>query len=154
MNILIKKINSDLLKEKFEEFIVLKNYNSSLHFNEGDIDGFNRKKTTELIDYICEQKAYVFGAFDGNNLIGFIWGYPRIFFNEKRIFINSLVVAKEYAKQGLGKKLIEVLANFAKEELGCNALDVTVAPFNFNAVGFYEHLGFESERIQMRMKLV
>lgn len=153
MNVDIKSIDTELLKEKFEEFILLKNYNSSLHFDKGDIDRFNRQKTEELFEYLRQQKAYVFGAFEGDNLIGFIWGYPRIFFNENRIFINSLVVSKKYAKQGLGKRLIDTLAQFAKHELDCDALDVTVAPANVNAVGFYDHLGFKPERIQMRIGL-
>ena len=96
--------------------------------------------------------AIVYGAYDKSKLVGFIWGYPRNFFDEKRIFINCLVVNKEYEKQGIGKKLINRLEDFAKENK-YDSIDLTVAPFNENAVGFYNHMGFESERIQMVKKL-
>ena len=148
----IIKIDSKLLLEQFEEFMILKNYNSLIHFPNKDVNEFNQKKMTELIDYLNEEKAIVYGAYDKSKLVGFIWGYPRTFFDEKRIFINCLVVNKEYEKQGIGKKLINRLEDFAKENK-YDSIDLTVAPFNENAVGFYNHMGFESERIQMVKKL-
>ena len=151
-NINIIEINSKILSEQFEEFMILKNYNSLIHFPNKDVDKFNRKKMTELVNYLKEKKAIVYGAYDKSKLVGFIWGYPRIFFDEKRIFINCLVVNKRYEKQGIGKKLINKIENFAKENK-YDSIDLTVAPFNKNAVGFYEHIGFESERIQMYKKL-
>lgn len=153
MSIDIKTIDMGLLQEKYEEFLTLKNYNSSLHFDKGDIDGFNRKKLNELFEHLKQERAYLFGAFDGGRLVGFIWGYPRTFFDEKRIFINSLVVAKEYEKMGIGKLLVKRIGWFAKNELRCEALDVMVAKKNENAIGFYEHLGFKAERVQMRLPL-
>ena len=151
MGIEIIKVTAGLFEEKFEEFILLRNYISSFHSQSDSINEFNRRKMEELVSYLEQQKAYVYGAFDIDKLVGFIWGYQREFFYEKRMFINSLVVAKDYSKMGLGRKLIDTLKDFANNELSCEAIDVTVFPGNQNAMGFYEHLGFKPERIQMRV---
>ena len=47
-NIDIIKIDSKLLLEQFEEFMILKNYNSLIHFPNKDVNEFNQKKMTEL----------------------------------------------------------------------------------------------------------
>src|SRR5699024_7018869 len=119
----------------------------------GDIDSFNKKKSNELFEYMDKNAAYVVGAFDDKKLIGFIWAYPRIFFIEKRLFINTLVVSKEYSGRGIGKSLISYLTSFAKKNLDITSLDVNVYPKNANAIGFYKHLGFEDERIQMKKEI-
>jgi ribosomal protein S18 acetylase RimI-like enzyme len=149
----IKIFDETILRENYDDFLALKNYNSSLHFDQGDIDGFNRKKIDELFGYFPQGKAFVLGAFIESKLVGFIWGYPRVFFEEKRMFINSLVVDKEYAKLGIGKQLIKQLGQCAKSKLNCEALDLMVASSNKNAIGFYEHLGFNVERHQMRVSI-
>ncbi|WP_164544056.1 GNAT family N-acetyltransferase [Jeotgalibaca ciconiae] len=154
MTIYIKQIDEIMLESIFEELIELKNYSSSLHFNNAnEINNYNRVKTKELFQYIPQYKAFLFGAFEEEKLIGFIWGYPRTFFNEERIFINSLVVSKSYQNRGIGKKLIEKIKLFAKDTLNYQALDLTVIPTNDKAIKLYENLGFKSERIQMRLEL-
>ena len=108
------------------------------------INNFNEPER----EYLKEEKAFVYGAYNKQELVGFIWGYPHIFFDEKRIFINCLVVEKEYEKKGIGKKLINKINEYASKNK-YDSIDLTVAPFNKNAVGFYEHIGFKSERVQM-----
>lgn len=151
-NINIVNINSDILLSDFEQFLKLKNYNSLIHFPNKDVNSFNKKKLLELVEYLKEEKAFVYGAYYGQKLVGFIWGYPHIFFDEKRMFINCLVVEKDYEKNGIGKKLINKMNEFAIEN-NYDSIDLTVAPFNENAIGFYRHIGFESERIQMYKKI-
>ena len=147
-SIKIVSINSDILSSEFEQFLKLKNYNSLIHFPNKDVNNFNKNKLLELIEYLKEEKAFVYGAYNKQELVGFIWGYPHIFFDEKRIFINCLVVEKEYEKKGIGKKLINKINEYASKNK-YDSIDLTVAPFNKNAVGFYEHIGFKSERVQM-----
>ena len=148
----IKVIDSSTLSAEFEQFLILKNYNSEIHFPGSNVNDFNQTKLEELKQYLDEEKAYVFGAYLGKILIGFIWGYPHIFFDEKRIFVNCLVVNKEYEKNGIGKRLLAEIEKIAINK-GFDSIDLTVAPFNTNAVGFYEHIGFKSERIQMCKKV-
>lgn len=150
--ITIINIDDKSLLNQFEEFMILKNYNSQIHFPNKDVDSFNRKKMLELIEYLKEEKAIVYGAYDKEKLVGFIWGYSHVFFDEKRIFINCLVVDKKYEKCGIGKMLINRIEEFAKQNK-YDSLDLTVAPFNENAVGFYKHIGFKEERIQMCRKI-
>ena len=148
----ISKINRDMLNDNYKKILELKNYNSKLHFPNKDVNSFNEKKLNELKQYMEEEKAFVYGAFYNNELIGFIWGYPHIYFDSRRMFVNSLVVEKKYEKNGIGRQLINELINCAKE-LKMDEIDLTVAPFNENAMKFYEHLGFVSERIQMKLSI-
>lgn len=151
MNIKIRKMDTNLVINNFERIIELRNLIDSNHsLNNNDI---NRKKISELVDYISEDKAIVFGAFDDNLLIGFIWGYPRIFFLEKRIFINALIVDAQYKGNGIGKLLVNKLMEYCKNEKGYYSFDVMTNPNNINALGFYKHLGFIEEKIQLKMNL-
>ena len=129
----------------------------SLRMNFRDVDCNNleeicKAKVLELQGYIKEGKAVVFGAFKNDRLIAFLWAYPRFFFNQPRMFINGICVEEAWEGHGVAKKLVHLLKNYAVEH-GCAALDLTVAPFNEKAIGFYHHLGFADERIQMALPL-
>lgn len=145
-----KKINLQLLEKHYDELLSLKNYNSSLHFKSDYIDIFNRNKLNELYEYLPTKKAILYGAFKDDNVKGFIWAYPRIFFDENRLFINTIVVSKDFQKMGIGKKLFELIYNEALTN-NVDAIDLTVKSDNYGALGFYDSLGFQSERIQLRL---
>lgn len=84
--------------------------------------------------------AYAYGAFDGEKLIGAIELYPEKWAN--RIRVPELWVDKNYRKQGLGKRLMEIAKAQAKKR-GARMLILETQSCNFNAVGFYLHEGFD-----------
>lgn len=53
--------------------------------------------------------------------------------------ISLLFVDETYHKQGIGRKLIDCIGAFAKEEYGKSSITVNASPYGF---GFYRKLGF------------
>ena len=127
--------------------------NSSLHFPNKNIDIERTKKTiNEIKEYMSIDKAFVFVAKIDDEIIGFIWCYPRTFYDESRIYINSLIVQEKYRNQKIGQKLMEKVIEKGKE-LNCDAIDVSTAAFNDKALKFYHRLGFLDERVQLVKKI-
>ena len=101
--------------------------------------------------FASEAKKLCDLAKDNNKIIGFIWCYPRTFYDESRLYINSLIVSGEYRNQGIGQKLIEEVFKKGRE-LNCDAIDVGCAAFNEKGLKFYHRLGFIDERVQLVKK--
>ena len=154
MNVI--QMRGDEVRYYFDALVRLK-CRSMAHSFQGyeqeKIEAFCRQKVSELPGYMEKGMAYVFAALaDDGTLAGFLWSYPRNFFEEKRLFINGIAVSEPFEGRGIARRMMQALFTFAKEN-GYGAVDLTVAPFNQRAVGFYHGLGFEDERIQMVLKL-
>ena len=149
MKVKIKEINLNNFNEYFEEIIKLQYENSCLHFPNKIIDINNtRVKINSIWEYLKENKAYIYVATYENIIVGFIWTYPRIFFDEKRLYINSLIINSNYRGNKIGEQLVKTVEKKAKE-LNCDAIDVSTASFNEGGLKFYKKYGFIEERIQL-----
>ena len=62
---------------------------------------------------------------------------------EGSFFLNSLAVAAEYRRQGIGTKLMEITKQKAKER-GFSSLSLTVWADNSDAISLYQGQGFGS----------
>ncbi len=92
------------------------------------IDGFNPKSTS-------------FEIWDNSNLIGCLtW---QLFWGQ--FHIKYLVVEEQYRGQGIGRKLMDHALEYAKAK-GCTM--IYLETMNFQAVDFYEKLGFKTELIR------
>ena len=81
-----------------------------------------------------DRSLFALGAFDGDNLIGFIRCLGD---GEHTVLIQDLIVAEEYHKQGIGKTLMEaVFQVYADVRQRFVVTDV-----NSPAAGFYRSLG-------------
>ena len=56
------------------------------------------------------------------------------------IYIEDLIVEPEYRGSGVGRALMDYLADLARER-GCDRLNWSVLKWNRKAIGFYERLG-------------
>lgn len=145
----IKEIKLDEFDEVYEDLVNLEFENEKIHFPNKVIDIEKTKQIIKPIkEYIKENKAYIFLAKENNETIGYIWCYPRMFFDESRIYINSLIVKSEYRDKGTGKVLLDKAEEKAKE-LKCDAIYLSAATFNERAVKFYSRNNYISERIQL-----
>ena len=148
----IKKINKEMYEKYFEEILELKNYSSRIHFKDENVEEFNRKKLEEVYQYLEREQAILFIALEDKRVVGYIWGYPHKFFQEKRLYVNSLVVNKKYSGKGIGKLLLKTMEKYAREE-DYDAMDLNVLPSNEIAFNLYKKFDFEIERYQMRKEL-
>lgn len=55
--------------------------------------------------------------------------------------VSLLFVAKEYHRKGIGRRLIDTIGAFSKEEYGKKEITVNAAPYGFE---FYKKIGFYS----------
>jgi ribosomal protein S18 acetylase RimI-like enzyme len=146
-------MNANDLRKNFEAFYDLFAENTRGHVIDQKIDeDYIRRKANEIYDYLESGKAILIGAFENDKLIGFLWAYQRIFLEECRIYINSLIISDTYRGKGIGKLLVNELEKKARA-LKIPAIDVSTATFKKNTIKFYTDIGFEPERIQLRKPL-
>lgn len=68
--------------------------------------------------------------------------------------VEDVVVAQTHRGQGLGRKLLEALIDFAREEFGSVDLHLTSRPQRVAANALYQSLGFEKRETNVyRMKI-
>lgn len=149
----IRRIDSDELKKHFADFVLLFAENTRGHVIDHKIeDVYILHKVKELIEYLAQEKAVLFGMFSHKKLVGFLWSYPRVFLEEKRMYINSLIISSKYRGKSYGQMLIKELEKYTVEN-NLFAIDVTTASFKTDAIEFYKKIGFKPERVQMRKAL-
>ena len=71
----------------------------------------------EFSEIINKESGYVFGAFDGKTLIGFLTLFKKLFGSKKQyIQLDSMQVSYGYRHKGIGKKLFELCIKKSKEK--------------------------------------
>lgn len=120
------------------------------------MDSFTYKDAEQKIDGLIEHvsggSAMVFGVFDNENLIGYIWAYEHPFREEVRIYVNEIHVDEVYRNRGVGKQLLSAVEKLARER-GYGALYIHAEGNNDGAIRLYQHEGFNIERVQLRKEL-
>jgi ribosomal protein S18 acetylase RimI-like enzyme len=104
-------------------------------------------RITELIDYIMQDKAIVYGYFDKKELAGFIWVFPYEYRKEERYLLNAITVLPEYRKKHIASRLFESVENeiYGKK----TALFTFVDVVNEKGRHFYQRHGMEEEAYQL-----
>ncbi|MFA5503832.1 MAG: GNAT family N-acetyltransferase [Vulcanimicrobiota bacterium] len=70
----------------------------------------------------------------------------------QQAWVYDVSVRRDWWGRGVGRKLMETGERFA-QELGIQYVGLGVTAANRRAVGFYEELGYQVERVQMVKKL-
>jgi ribosomal protein S18 acetylase RimI-like enzyme len=107
-------------------------------------------RETSVEEYASRLRAgggenFVFGAFDGENLVGMTG-----FYLEKQMKLRhkghiwGVFVSPEHRRTGLGRELMEHAIRAAKELPGICCILLTVVSIQTGARRFYESLGFRS----------
>ncbi len=97
---------------------------------------------TSSLNDICNRGGFIFGAFDGSNLVGIIsLDNEFIGRNKDQLNLAGFWVSKDYRKMGIGKTLVKLVKEKAKE-MGAKKLYVSATPSE-NTVNFYMNRGFE-----------
>ena len=102
------------------------------------------------IEKLDSKREAVFVAEEESQLLGFIHveRYDVLYF-ESMANILGLAVKKDFQKQGLGKALLLEAENWAQEN-GIRLMRLNSGINRTDAHGFYEHLGYVSEKEQKR----
>ncbi len=140
-----------LYQSKLSDYIYQSVRNS--HYMDSFAQKDAESKCAELKEYLKDNKAVCYGAFDEEQLIGFIWAYEFPFRDDKkRLYISIIHVDVEYRGQHIGSQLIEKVQEYA-ERNNYNALFLHTEAHNTNAQCFYKSIGFKLERLQLAKKI-
>ncbi len=71
----------------------------------------------------------------------------------KVCMVDCFAVKERFRRQGIGKRLMEFVSQYAKEQ-GCTDLRLGVKSFNENAHKFYKSLGFSERTKTLEMKIL
>jgi N-acetylglutamate synthase-like GNAT family acetyltransferase len=161
----IRRLNEIDRYEIIEELYYLRDEKLVLKKEYSEIIGISG--ISEVIeDYIedYDDDGTFIGTFDGEKLVG-LGGISGNLIGENKdmIQLSSLWVSNKYRKKGIGRQLISMLKEIAKQ-LGAEKLYVHAAPSK-NTVDFYRNAGFDlttpvnelfevdSDEIPMDMKI-
>ncbi|MCT4544915.1 MAG: GNAT family N-acetyltransferase [Vallitalea sp.] len=100
----------------------------------------------ELYDYInrlediYERNGTILGAFDNNKIVG-LGALESKFIgkNNDQLKLDMLYISNTYRRKGIGKKLVNLLSEKAKES-GAKSIYISATPFK-NTVDFYLAIG-------------
>ena len=110
------------------------------------------EKIGSLIVHLRDDTAIVYGAFEDDELIAFIWAYVHQFREETRMYVSEIRVKEEYRRHGIGSQMLRMVEDKAKE-LGIGAIYLHAEANNPEAIRFYKTSGYCEERIQLRKEL-
>lgn len=115
-------------------------------------DEFLCGKIVQLKEYIGNHSAFVFGAIDKENLIGFLWGYPMTTPLSEVFHVAYISVKENMRGKGIGHKLISEAEQTA-EKLGLKVIELITGEKNQSALHFYYETGYSVDRYVMRKHL-
>lgn len=149
----IKILTKEFLKIHYNEFYKLFAENTRGHEIDKEIsDSYIEKKANEIFNFMETDSTFIIGAILENKIVGILWAYKRIFLEESRIYINTLIINDTNRGLGIGKKLMAEIESVAKIN-NINTIDVSTSTFKKDAIKFYEDLGYTSERVQFKKEL-
>ena len=121
------------------------NVGKSLRFLENVYSPPLSKRIPNYNQYInkLENSAFNYGAFFKDEIVGFISFYANNTVS-KEAYITQLVVKQAKQKMGIGKALI-ILCKEEAKNAGMETLRLEVRKNNGNAICFYKKMGFQFE---------
>lgn len=111
-----------------------------------------RNYVEKMPGYIEDGSAIIIGAFDGNKMVGFLWGYEVDIFGEKRVHNAENHVLDSYRGCGIAKRMLQCLEEEAIRR-GIYILEAMCTASNENAYKYHIHNGYEAERIKFKKLL-
>ena len=106
-------------------------------------------KIRSMIAHMADGLAIVYGVFDGQALLGYLWAYEVQFREERRVYVSEVHVDQSLRGQGFGTLLLEAAETEARDR-GIPALYIHTEARNIGAIRLYERFGFQMERVQLR----
>ena len=93
-----------------------------------------REKAAEILS----GRTIAFCAFDGDAVVGEIMLNPEL--HDDRLIIDSFHVSRAYRRHGIGRRLVETAADYARGR-GASALYASCCSAE-ETIGFYKAMGF------------
>ena len=114
------------------------------------------EKMTNSVSQIENDKELFncFIAETNNTIIGYTtYFYAYYSWIGKSLYLDDLYVTQKHRNKGLGKKLLNIVINIAKEN-NCKKVRWQVSSWNKNAQNFYKNIGAEIDNIELNCDLI
>ncbi len=142
-------LSADEILENKEVLIKLIQINTRAHF---DLENYSVLEAggdfDNMYNFVLDNKAMVFGSFDGQKLIGFCWVFPSFYMGNAIYSINAICVLPKYRKHNIAtdlfQKMISVLYGGHIKRL-----NVWCDTENTKAVSFYIKQGMKPVSYQL-----
>ncbi|WP_339316198.1 GNAT family N-acetyltransferase [Oceanobacillus sp. FSL W7-1304] len=143
----------DLLEHKSTILAFLvESYKVNFNLSQEQCTSVCIEKINLLNTFLKQNSATLIGAFDNEELIGFVWLYKHTNYEELRLHINQIIVSKKHRGKGVAKQLIKEAERFAiNNEI--KTIDLNVSEINVEAIKMYDNIGFSTERRLMKKVL-
>ena len=110
---------------------------------------FCKTKITELIDYLSQDRAFLFVFIENGCVWGFLWScILKSTDDSKKMHILYLVVDEICRGRGIGKSLLDEVEKKAKS-LDIHLMELNVSASNTGARALYENAEYTTERLTM-----
>lgn len=114
-------------------------------------------KFGEFVKSLLDKDTYLVAVAEiDSKIVGYVIGSvsiaPEVFVIRRRMYIQDMVIDPTYRRQGIGKKLMEMVLAFAKEQQ-VEKLDLLVAVKNETGNKFWKEMGFEPALNYMNLYL-
>jgi aminoglycoside 3-N-acetyltransferase I len=113
-----------------------------------EMEAYQDKEIIRLTNLLENSDFVVFCILSKNEVIGGITAYllPSYYVTGTELFIYDLAIKKEYQRMGLGKKLLDFLKAFCKEN-SIGVLFVQANEEDREAIRFYQNTGGQAEKV-------
>lgn len=102
--------------------------------------------------FTLNKSAILIGAFDGNKLIGFHWGYEVKNINERRIHSYLNAIDYDYRGQKIGSRFFRKLEEETLKR-GIHIIEAMCTYANEGAVQYHLKNGFTIERLKVKKEI-
>lgn len=128
--------------------------NYRINFNvSGDLSELACNGYDNMLGFLRDGSAILIGAFDKENLIGFLWAYCRTIMGERKIHITQIIVGSKARGSGIGKQMLQILEGIAFD-IDVKKIELMATVENKRTINFYKKNGFLIKRVQMEKNLV
>lgn len=109
-----------------------------VNFKDDENTSYNEKEINEFLE---ENNSYAFICKDGNEIVGFAYGYvlPRPD-GKKDFYLHAIDVMQEHQGNGYGTKLMNFVKEYVKK-LECRKMFLITNKSNISACKCYEKAG-------------
>jgi len=114
------------------------------------------EKMTNSVSQIENDKELFncFIAETNDTIIGYTtYFYAYYSWIGKSLYLDDLYVTQKHRNKGLGKKLLNIVINIAKEN-NCKKVRWQVSSWNKNAQNFYKKIGAEIDNVELNCDLI
>lgn len=152
-NISIRDINKADLELFRDTVIRLLSENYRINFADREISAdYAVGGYQGMLRFKDDNSAIIIGAFQDDELVGFLWAYQRNVLGIDRLHINHIIVHEDHRMKGIGAGLINRLL-VKSDEMGIDTIELMTSVDNEDTVKFYKNLGFIETRVLLEKRI-